>query len=239
ERITAIPELLQDRPETGVIILDDALQHRRVKAGCNILLTDFSNLFTRDFFLPAGNLRDQRSSYERADMIVVTKCPPDLTKEAREKILKEIRILPYQAIFFTTIQYGVPYHLFNRNERQFSQKDKLLVVCGIARPAPFIHFLKQQAKSYELVAFPNHHAFTATDVNHIRKKYDRIHGEQKLIVTTEKDAVRLLPFTKELVDIPVFVLPVQHRFLFDGGMQFDNIVTTFIETFTREKNNYE
>ena len=101
ERIVAIPQLLQDCPETNVIILDDAFQHRVIKPGFNILLTEYDNLFTKDFFLPAGNLRDQKSSYKKADVIVVTKCPFNLSKEEKDTIKKEIDPLPHQKVFAT------------------------------------------------------------------------------------------------------------------------------------------
>src|SRR5918993_479573 len=103
ERLVAIPQLLHDRPQTQVIILDDAFQHRAIIAGLNILLTDFGNLFTRDFFLPTGDLRDLRSSYKRAQIIVVTKCPPDLSREDANNIIKEIKPLPHQKVFFSFI----------------------------------------------------------------------------------------------------------------------------------------
>src|SRR6201991_543475 len=105
ERIVAIPQLLHDRPETQAIILDDAFQHRAVKAGLNVLLTDCSNLFTRDWWLPSGDLRDAPSSYRRADIIVVTKCPEDLTDDQRRTIATEIEPKPHQQVFFSTINY--------------------------------------------------------------------------------------------------------------------------------------
>src|SRR5829696_3032973 len=114
ERIVAIPQLLHDHPQTEVVILDDAFQHRTIKAGFNIILTDYGNLFTRDFFLPTGDLRDAKSSYKRAEIIVVTKCRPDLSREEKEALIKEIAPAERQKIFFATISYGVPYHISNR-----------------------------------------------------------------------------------------------------------------------------
>src|SRR6185312_11217376 len=111
ERMVAIPQLLHDRPGTRVVILDDAFQHRAVRAGLNILLTDYSNLFTRDWWLPSGDLRDAPSSYRRADVIVVTKCREDLSGEERRMIEAEIRPLENQRIFYTAIRYGTPYHI--------------------------------------------------------------------------------------------------------------------------------
>ena len=106
ERVVAIPQLLHDKPDTRVIILDDAFQHRSVKAGFNILLTDYNNLFTRDWFLPTGDLRDQQKSARRADIIVVTKCPPDLSLAEKNQLIREIKPRAHQQIFFTAISYG-------------------------------------------------------------------------------------------------------------------------------------
>ena len=108
ERIVAIPQLLHDRPGTEAIILDDAFQHRSVKAGLNIILTDYSNLFTRDWYLPTGDLRDERRSSRRAQIIVVTKCPEQLSEAQREETKREINPLPGQQLFFSTIRYGKP-----------------------------------------------------------------------------------------------------------------------------------
>src|SRR5947199_584792 len=111
ERIVAIPQLLHDRADTEDIILDDAFQHRAINAGLNILLTDCSNLFTRDFFLPTGDLRDVKSSYKRAQIIVVTKCNPEMSDKERLSVIKEINLVIRQKVFFTSISYGTLYHL--------------------------------------------------------------------------------------------------------------------------------
>src|SRR6478672_949527 len=144
ERLYAIPQLLHDKPETEVIILDDVFQHRAVKPGLNILLTDRNNLFTDDFFLPTGDLRDTRSSYKRADLIVVTKCKHDLTLGEKEEIISAIKPTAKQSIFFTTINYGSPYHI---TEHQFTYIDEhthVLLVTGIANPKPLQQYLEER-----------------------------------------------------------------------------------------------
>ena len=235
ERIVAIPQLLQDRPETNVIILDDAFQHRSIRPGLNILLTDCGDLFTRDFFLPTGDLRDQRASYKRADVIIVTKCPPAITNEEREKIISEIRPLAKQKVFFTTISYKHPYHIITKEERIISLADEILLVCGIANPKPLKNYLVQQSKTYYQLSFSDHHIYSIDDLKEIKARFDQVQATDKIIVTTEKDAVRLMKFNKELYDLPVYVLPVEHTFLFGEGIQFDGIVNNFIETFNRDK----
>jgi tetraacyldisaccharide 4'-kinase len=234
ERIVAVPQLLQDRPQTQAIILDDAFQHRSISAGLNILLTDCNNLFTRDFFLPTGDLRDQRSSYKRAQIIVVTKCPPNLTEAEKERIKKEISPKSGQQIFFTTIQYGTPYHIITKNERSITTDEEILLVCGIANPAPLKNYLTTNAKTYYERTFSDHHIFTIDDLEDIREKLQDIQAEKKLIITTEKDAVRLEKFSNELMELPVFVIPVKHTFLFGEGMRFDDSINTFIQNFSRE-----
>ncbi|MEI9958672.1 MAG: tetraacyldisaccharide 4'-kinase [Ferruginibacter sp.] len=115
ERLAAIPQLLQYKPNTNVIILDDAFQHRPVKAGLNIVLTAYNNLFTRDLIMPAGDLRDVKASMKRADIIIVTKCKTDLSIAEKNAIIKEIKPVANQTVFFTEIVYGTPYHLFNND----------------------------------------------------------------------------------------------------------------------------
>lgn len=235
ERIVAIPQLLQACPETNVIILDDAFQHRILRAGLNILLTEYNNLFTQDFFLPAGNLRDQKSSYKKADVIVVTKCPSNLSEEEKDRIKKEISPLPHQKVFFTAIEYGDLNHIIDKSKKPVTLKDEILLVCGIANPIPLKKHLSQNAKTFNQISFSDHHIFTPGDIRKIKNKFQGINADKKMIITTEKDAVRLMRFNKELASLPVFVLPVKHRFLFGEGMQFDSIVATFIETISGEK----
>ena len=234
-RIEAIPQLLHDRPETQVILLDDAYQHRSIKAGLNILLTECTNLFTRDFFLPTGDLRDQRSSYKRSQVIIVTKCPADLSEEDKKAVVNEIDPLPGQRVFFTTIDYGNPYHIITKQERNIEANDEVLLVCGIANPRPLKNYLLEFAKTYYEQMYSDHHIFSIDDLNEINKKFKEIAAAQKMILTTEKDAVRLMKFDQELRDLPLYVIPVKHRFLFGGGTEFESIILSFIENFSRQK----
>jgi len=231
ERLEAIPQLLHDRPETGVIILDDAFQHRSITAGLSILLTDCGNLFYSDWFLPTGDLRDERRSYKRAHLIVVTKCPPDLSAEEKNKITKQIMLQKQQHLFFTTIQYGQPYHIVTRQPIIITQQHEVLLVCGIANPQPLKNYLTAQAGSFIEQSYSDHHIFTIDGLTEIRKRYEGLQGNHKFILTTEKDAVRLLKFSDQLHDLPLYVLPVKHQFLFGGGTQFNQLVRDFVAQF--------
>ncbi len=232
ERLVAIPQLLHDRPDTQAIILDDAFQHRAVKAGLNILLTEYNNLFTRDFYLPTGDLRDLKSSYKRAEIIVVTKCKPNLTETEKQKVIKEIKPLSHQHIFFTAIEYGQLYHISNNNVLNHEAKTEVLLVTGIANPKPLKKMLEEHSNSYHMLQYSDHHIFSIDDLNEIKKRFDRIETKNKIILTTEKDAVRLAKFP-EIAAWPFFVIPVRHYFLFEEGEKFDKLVTDFIQNFKR------
>jgi len=234
ERILAIPELLHDRPETKVIILDDAFQHRSVKAGLNILLTDYNNLFTRDFYLPTGDLRDLKSSYKRAEIIVVTKCKKDLEEVEKQKLIKEINPLPGQQVFFTAINYSRPYHIISKMEKGLDKKVEILLVTGIANPRPLKKLLEEHSNTYQMLQYGDHHIFTIDDLKEIKQAFKKIDAVEKVILTTEKDAVRLLKFSDEIKDLPFYVVPVRHQFLFQEENRFDQLVSDFVLNFKKE-----
>jgi tetraacyldisaccharide 4'-kinase len=231
ERLVAIPQLLHQLPETQVIILDDAFQHRYVKAGLNIILTEFKNLYTRDFMMPSGDLRDNRVSIKRADVIVVSKCTAQLSVYESNKIKEEINPLPHQKIFFTKIVYGTPYHLFNKTSVHIEETMDVLLLCGIANPKPLKELLTNKVHSYDMIRYRDHHIFNTDDLREIKKTFDQIKSNNKIILTTEKDAVRLEKFINELSSYPLYVMPVKHEFLFDGNKEFDLIVTSFVQKY--------
>ncbi len=238
ERIVAIPQMLHDRPDLQAIILDDAFQHRIVKAGFNIVLTEYSNLYTHDFFLPTGDLRDEWKSARRADVIIVTKCPRNLTQEKKYKAMRSLHPLPTQKIFFTTIEYGTPYHISNpQDEWILTPNDEVLLVCGIANPKPLKEYLVEHAHTYYQKDYGDHHIFSIDDLNEIKERFASIHAKQKIIITTEKDAVRLTKFTDELATLPLYVLPIKHAFLFDEGEQFNALVISYIRNFSQNTTN--
>ncbi|MEO9023242.1 MAG: tetraacyldisaccharide 4'-kinase [Ginsengibacter sp.] len=234
ERVIGIPQLLFERPGTGVIILDDAFQHREVKAGLNILLTAYNNLYSGDTMLPAGNLRDVRSSSKRAEIIIVTKCKPDLSEEESVKIVKELNPLPEQKIYFTQIKYGVPYHLFSKEKNPISSNSDVLLICGIANPKPLKKLITSSFSSLEVMMYSDHHIFNSSDLKQIKKQYGDIKSNQKIILTTEKDGVRLAKFEKELEHLPIYVLPMEHQFLFGGNEEFGKGVINFIDSFKND-----
>jgi tetraacyldisaccharide 4'-kinase len=233
ERLVAIPQLLHDRPDTKVIILDDAFQHRVIRAGLNILLVDCGNLFTRDWYLPTGDLRDEKNSYKRAEIIIITKNDPSLSPDDRDGVVKEIQPLAHQQVFFSTIYYGIPYHIITREKKEISGDLEVLLVTGIANPAPLKKLLQDAAAAYYQLSYDDHHIFTIDDLKEIITRYEDINAGTKIIVTTEKDAVRLSKFENQLKDLPFFVIPIEHRFLFNQASAFDNAIKAFIRNFNQ------
>ncbi len=234
ERLVAIPQLLHDRPDTEVIVLDDAFQHRRIRAGLNIILTDYNNLFTRDFYLPTGDLRDLKSSYKRAQIIIVTKCKPDLQEAEKQKLVKEINPLSHQQIFFTAIEYGQLYHITTNKPLRLDSNTEVLLVTGIANPRPLKKLLEEHSSSYHLSQYSDHHIFSIDDLKDIKKRFDTIETTNKIILTTEKDAVRLAKFNNEITELPFYIIPIRHRFLFEESNSFDKLVTDFVEHFKKK-----
>lgn len=231
-RLEAIPQLLHDKPELECIILDDAFQHRSLKAGLNILLTDCNNLFTHDFYLPTGDLRDLKSGYKRAEVIIVTKCDPGITQEKKKEITEDIDPMPGQHVFFTANKYNDPYKIKSQKETvRLNAETDVLLVTGIANPQPLKELLKDVAGTYYLQHFPDHHIFSIDDWKEIKKRFEEIESENKIILTTEKDAVRLVKFGDEISNVPLYILPLEHHFLFDETEKFLTVVNGFIKDF--------
>ncbi|WP_290793913.1 tetraacyldisaccharide 4'-kinase [Flavihumibacter sp. UBA7668] len=232
ERVVAVPLLLHDRPETELIVLDDAFQHRAIKAGLNIVLTDYSNLYSRDWYLPTGDLRDEKRSAERADIIVVTKCPANLSEQQAKEIEKELEPAPRQELFFASISYGSPYQLVSRQERKLEANMEVLLVTGIANPKPLKRLLSEKVASYEQMVFSDHHIFTIDDIKEIERRFSQLGGNKKIILTTEKDAVRLMKFQQDLAAWSLYVLPIEMVFLFNKMDRFKSIIGTFSRQFS-------
>jgi tetraacyldisaccharide 4'-kinase len=233
ERIVAIPQLLHDRANTQVIILDDAFQHRQVKAGFNIVLTEYANLYTRDFVLPAGDLRDVKRSIKRAAVIVITKCPDTISVEEKNQLINEVKRNEAHKVFFTTTIYATPYHLFSKEEKMIDINTSVLLITGIANPQPLKELLNRSVNTYDMLRYADHHIFTIDDLEDIQKHFERITAANKIILTTEKDAVRLAKFKTQLKDFPIYVIAVQHSFLFNEAPQFDAAVKAFVQSYKK------
>lgn len=226
KRAEGIDMLLKQNSGINVIVLDDAFQHRAVTAGLNILLTEYKNIFTEDWYLPAGSLRDLKFNYKRAGIIVVTKCNTGISDVERKQIINKIKPLPYQKIFFTALDYGKVYNIFNNHTLELNEVEAIVLVTGIANPQPMLTYLDQYNVAVKHVSFGDHHHFSDSDIGDILGTYQSVDIENKIILTTEKDAMRLIKW-KPLQNMPVFALPVQHRFLFGEGDEFNSLIVEF------------
>lgn len=233
ERMLAIPQLIGERPETEVILLDDAFQHRSVKPGLNILITDYSRRFTKDHVVPFGRLREGRKGYERANCIIVSKCPPAMSAAEKDAIRQEISPLPGQQLYFTSLKYGDLYDMFSNTPVSTPADTTILLVCGIARPEPLLQQLKQTYKQVFLLSFPDHYYYDGHDLDKIKRELNNLPGTNKLVVTTEKDAVRLQLKAARLqeLSIPIAVMPVEISFLFGETDSFNNYIFDYVEQF--------
>lgn len=233
ERMLAIPQLLGERPETQVVLLDDAFQHRSIKPGMNILITDYSRRFTKDYVVPFGRLREGRSGYDRANCIIVSKCPPTLTDAEKMAIRKEINPLHSQKLFFTSLQYGALYDMFSGLPVDVPADTTLMLVCGIARPEPLLQQLKSTHEHVFLLSFPDHYYYAVHDLEKIKKELEDLPGTKKMVITTEKDAVRLHLLEDRLreLNISIAVMPVEISFLFGEAYSFNNYIFDYVEQF--------
>ncbi|MEL6923271.1 MAG: tetraacyldisaccharide 4'-kinase [Bacteroidota bacterium] len=233
-RTFAIPEIMKANPNTQVVLLDDAFQHRSIDPGLNVLLTEYSHPFTKDFLLPSGRLREWRSAYRRADIIVVSKCPPQITEGDRQRFMAEIQPYPNQQIFFSYYQYFQPYYMFNPRYRlQLDAQVDVLLICAIARADYLIDHLNAQVGSVQVLEYEDHRYFTPYDLGKLKKVFDNMNSQRKVILTTEKDAMRLELHRQFLIDnkMPIFAIPVRVAFHFDDGKVFDDSVKRFLLNF--------
>ena len=233
-RTFAVPRIMMDRPETKVILLDDAFQHRSIQPGLNILLTEFSHPFTRDFLLPSGRLREWRSAYRRADIIVVSKCPRQVAAAEREALVLEINPGLHQRIFFSYYDYYPPYHLLDPGHQlELGEEMDVLLICAIAGTDYLVDYLEERVNTVTTLEYEDHHYFTRHDIAHLQATYERLESEQKIILTTEKDAMRLELHRQFLLEqrLPIFALPVAVKFHFGEGDRFDREIKNYLLNF--------
>ncbi len=225
DRVHGIETLLQQPKKPEVIVLDDAYQHRKVKPGYSILLTDYSRLFTKDFLMPVGRLREGEHNKKRANCIVVTKCPNNLKPLDYRILKKELDLYPFQSLYFTTFTYLhiVPFHLKKEEKSLKELKDRqVILVTGIANPKSLYRKLESKGAILHKMAFPDHHHFSKKDLEQIAAKYKSLKDKKPLVLCTEKDATRIKEQVKEsaLAQIPLYYLPIEVKFLNGGKEEF-------------------
>lgn len=227
-RVAGINQL---KANHNLIILDDAYQHRAVKPGLSILLFDFNRVFEPRFMLPAGNLREPFSGRRRADIIVISKCPADLTFEHQDTIAARIKPFKHQQLFFSAINYADLRDMDGNITQTTINKDTtVFLITGIANSNPLLNHVKMQTKQVIHHNYPDHHQFSLKNIAKLADEFNACRADNKLIITTEKDIQRLrehrlLPAVKQL---PVWVLPIQVQFLNQAQPLFDKIMKDYV-----------
>ena len=230
DRVEAITKILFENTGIQVIILDDAYQHRAVKPGLNLLLTDYNQLFIHDKLLPVGRLRESKGGARRADMIVVTKCPDKITDSERKNIKQQLSEFCNNVVF-SSLEYGDIYPLLNNPKVETKPIDKnFLLVSGIAKPLLLENYVRNNYNLKEIISFSDHHSFTNFDMVAIEKKISNFAAQNLEVLTTEKDAVRFLDFyhQRRKFDFSVNVLPVRPVFLGDDKSSFDQLIEEYV-----------
>ena len=235
KRVTGVQNILAERKETSVILLDDAFQHRHIKAGLYILLVDSNRPIWNDCVLPFGRLRESDNGAKRADIVILTKCSENISREFMDNCKAHLKTKKGVPVFFSKMVYGKPYHIFEPQRHAVIEKGRnVLLLTGIAKPEPLKKEIESRGANVTLVQYADHHNFTTKDIEEIARRFNRLEGE-KLIITTEKDATRL----REIQNLPasikesIYAMPIEIKII-DEEAKFNQIITDYV---TKNKRN--
>ncbi|NOY96221.1 MAG: tetraacyldisaccharide 4'-kinase [Chlorobi bacterium] len=234
-RVAGVKQLMKRDPEEipDVVLLDDAFQHRRITPGVSIVLIDYNRPIKKDTLLPAGRLREGKAEIRRANIIIMTKCPREVTPITRRILQKEVNLKPYQSLFFTTTVYGHIRPVFTNGQTLnlfFESELSVLLVTGIASTISIKSHLNETVSSVEELAFDDHHYYTQDDIALIMDKFNKIPSEKRIIVTTEKDSMRF----KDMEELPlefknaIYYLPIKVKFLDKEGATFNQKIINYV-----------
>ncbi|WP_071144954.1 tetraacyldisaccharide 4'-kinase [Bacteroides ihuae] len=240
-------------PAVDLILLDDAFQHRYVKAGINILLTDYHHLFCEDKLLPVGRLRESINGKNRAHIVIVTKCPADIKPIDFNIISKQLNLYPYQQLYFSTFKYGKLTPVFpevtekKRDLSSLKADERVLLLTGIASPATIAKEVQTRTSHIDLLSFDDHHDFSKQDMQLIKERFERLDGEKKIIITTEKDAARLIhhPALSNELKAYLYALPIEVRILQNQQHIFNQNIIGYVRenrrnsSFSKRKDAYK
>lgn len=230
-RVEAITQILFEHSELHCLILDDAFQHRALKAGVTILLSEYKKLFLDDKLLPLGRLREPIEGANRADIIIITKCPKYLRSIDQQAVIERINPRADIPVFFSFFKNGRLYPLAGHENVAYpSLVEEVLLVCGIANPKPLIDHLDENYEEISTLLFKDHHVYTKNDLHKIMQKFNSISCKNKIIITTEKDATRF----KDVGDVPgwsklpIYVSPIEVEFIGDDGKYFNEKIKNYV-----------
>lgn len=236
DRVKGIENMLRLHPEISMFVLDDAFQHRYVKPSVAVVLMEYSSPIFSDYLLPYGRLREPVDAIERADVVVVTKCPDDVKPLEFRMLKNNLGLFHYQKLFFSSFDYREPVPLFPSvaqpldSLKWLDKDDSILVVCGIGNPRPFIDYLRTFGARVKVKLFSDHHYYKQHDFEEIESRFERLEGTRKMILTTEKDAVRMLscPDFPEKLKPYVYFIPIEVKFVGLEGESFDETLSKLV-----------
>lgn len=237
-RREGIEKLMSEDENLDVIVMDDAMQHRYVKPGMSILLTDYRKLYPDDYLFPAGHLRDVKSAAKRADIVIVSKTESTLSPIVRKQIRKKLNIAGHQKLYFSYLHYDKLISLHNSEKINNVKKYSVIVLfSGVANSYPLKDHLRYMCRELISLDFPDHHFYTKKDVEFIAKTYEDQFTKNKVIITTEKDAMRLInsPYLRILKDLPVFYIPIEVKFHGRDGVEFNNQILKYVRENPRKR----
>ena len=230
-RAEGIRNLMEMDEKPDVILLDDAYQHRRVKPGLNILLTDYHNIYSKDTLTPAGNLRDIKHAARRADIIIVTKCPTVLDPYSKKNIIESLKPKSHQKVLFSKIIFDelTPVNESARTVNA-SENRSIFLFCGIANSYPLEDYMNRKTNSLTIMNFEDHHEYTDNDFAEITGNFEKIIGKKKIAVTTEKDFMRIADnsYLCRFENMPLFTIPIRVRFHDDNEEIFNKEIFDYV-----------
>lgn len=233
DRKRGITKIMAEKPETQVILLDDAFQHRYVKPGKSIILTDYHHLYVHDYLLPTGMLREWATGASRADFIIVTKTPKVFSPITRRNLVKELKPKKHQRLFYSYVAYDVPVplNLCSNQKPAAAKYNYIIMVAGVANSYPFQEYLRGLCNELIVIDFHDHHQYTAEDLEKISREYQAIISKDKVIFTTEKDATRLdrEEFSTYLDVLPVYYIPIRIKFHDCDEVRFDKLILDYVQ----------
>ena len=236
-RKRGIQLLLENHPELKVILLDDAFQHRYVKPGLSILLTDYHRLYSEDFILPSGTLREFRRGASRANIIIITKTPKIFSPITRRRIVEDLRPGAHQKVFFSYIHYLDPVSVFNPGTLVFPAKTSIILLfTGIANDYPLREHLARMCRELVVVKYADHHLYTLSEIGELTRKFNDLPTQKKVLVTTEKDVMRLKSpeLRTNLENLPLFYVPMEIDFHGTDKEHFDNEILAYVDKNQRD-----
>jgi len=234
-RVNGVQQILKFSTPPQVIILDDAFQHRALNSELKIVISDYSNLYIYDSLMPAGSLRESNKGIERADIIIISKMPYSATAIDVKHITKDLKPQAHQKIFFSWLKYGELKSFHNHQETIDTLNDlfryHVILFTGIGNPQPMVTYTKEYASTVKHIQYPDHYQFTENDLNQIKTELNDLKEENKILVTSEKDSMRLMiPALESIVStLPLYVLPIEVDFR-DKTQEFNETITDYVRT---------